>query len=88
MQWVNNLRLPVKLTGAFILLSIIVAWVGNIGRTTSAELGGRVKSMKVDVVDAIINLQTVDHEMQLYRGDVWKLLAQPVGADRSGSTRD
>jgi methyl-accepting chemotaxis protein len=88
MQWLNNLRLSVKLTGAFILLSMVVAWVGNIGRLTSSELGARVNAMKVDVVDAIINLNTVDHEMQLSRGDVWKLLAQPPGSDRSGILKD
>ena len=88
MQWFNNLKLPTKLIGAFIALAAIVALVGNIGRTTSTELGGRVKSMKTDVVDAIIYLAEVDREMQLYRGDTWKYLALPPEIDHGPALRE
>lgn len=88
MQWFNNLRLSAKLIGAFVILAAIVALVGNIGRTTSDELGERVHAMKTDVVDAIIYLGDVDREMQLYRGDVWKYLALPADTDKAATLRE
>ncbi|MGC4093301.1 MAG: methyl-accepting chemotaxis protein [Polyangiaceae bacterium] len=76
MQWFNNLKVSVKLTGAFILLAAVVALVGNVGRVSTIELGGRVQSMKSDVVDSLIYLRETERQMMLYRGDVWKLLAE------------
>ena len=76
MQSFKNLKVSVKLTGAFILLAAIVALVGNVGRASTVELGGRVQSMKVDVIDAIVSLRETERQMMLYRGDVWKLLAE------------
>jgi len=76
MQWFNDLKVSVKLTGAFILLAGVVALVGQVGRAGTVELGGRVQSMKSDVVDSIIFLREAERQMLLYRGDVWKLLAE------------
>ncbi|HET9932684.1 MAG TPA: MCP four helix bundle domain-containing protein, partial [Polyangiaceae bacterium] len=75
MQWFNNLKLAVKLTSCFILLAILVGLVGNVGRSSTNELGGRVQLMKENVIEAIVNLRDAERQMTLYRGDVWKLLA-------------
>ncbi len=83
MNWIKELPLAVKLTGAFVLLSLVVALVGNIGRSANAELGERLKSVKTDVIDAVVYLNVIDHELESYRGDIWKLLATSSEEDRS-----
>ncbi|MFZ5896189.1 MAG: methyl-accepting chemotaxis protein [Myxococcota bacterium] len=88
MQWLNNLKLSVKLTSAFIVLAAIVALVGNIGRSASHDLGGRVKELKDGVIDALVFLHDADREMQLYRGDVWKVLAQPSNMDHGAMMKE
>lgn len=88
MNWIKELPLAVKLTGAFILLSLTVALVGNIGRSANADLGERMKSVKTDVVDAVVYLNVIDHELESYRGDIWKLLATSAGEDRSTILRE
>lgn len=89
MQWFNNLKLSVKLTSAFVLVAALVALVGNVGRTASNELGNSVKYMKENSFDAMVNLAAADHEMQIYRGDLWKyvLLAEDPTADLSALRR-
>ncbi len=75
MQWLKDIKLAVKLTGAFVVLAIVVGVVGMLGRSATQDLSGRVKFLKENIVTAIIELGNVELQLQLYRGSAWKTAA-------------
>ena len=88
MKWLNDLKISTKLTAAFVFLAAIVGLVGQTGRAATSDLSARVQEMKGNALESVLILTTLQQEMALYRGDAWRIVANPKGVNRDTSIRE
>ena len=75
MQWFNNLKLGVRLTASFVLLAMIVAFVGLRSRAAITDVGARMDWVNQNVTTSIFVLSAMRRELVMIRSDVWLLVA-------------
>src|SRR6186713_167356 len=98
MQWFNNFKLGVRLTASFVLLALIVAFVGLRSRAAVTDVGERMAWVDHNVTMSMFTLSSIRRELTMLRGDVWLLVAvrdpqiraqyRRTGEDRARALQD
>jgi methyl-accepting chemotaxis protein len=85
MNFPVNLSIRAKLLGAFVGMALMAGAVGGVGAYFSARMQDNVDTLLRDAIEPSTRLGEAERALQVNRGSVWRLVADPATPDQAAA---
>ncbi|MBK7455160.1 MAG: MCP four helix bundle domain-containing protein [Anaerolineales bacterium] len=83
MKWIDNLRMSIKLLGAFGTILVLIIIIAGVGYASMNSINNGMTTMYADRLLPIEQLGNIEADMYTIRGSVYKTLLIPKEAEKS-----